>query len=179
MDPSVPKIVLDDLNVGKFRSTHQKAILNIMYTGHWLTAGIDRVLRPLGLSEPQFNVLTLVYAAHGEAVSASDIRAGMVQAESNVTRIVDRLVDRGLMTRETCPENRRKVDIRITDEGKKVFREAKSMVFDIHRRIGDRLTDGELEMVSDALDILRNGEIGSAASHEQRKQPGKEEASTG
>jgi DNA-binding MarR family transcriptional regulator len=104
----------------------------------------------------------------------------MVQTESNVTRIVDRLVDRGLMTRETCPENRRKVDIRITDDGVRAYREARDVVFDVHRRIGDRLTDGELEMVSDALDILRGGDAASGNPSDQpEKRPVEPEGSAG
>ena len=106
--------------------------MNIIFTGNWLLDRMSRVLKPLGLSEPQFNVLSSVYEARGGAVCVGEIQAMMIQRSSNVTRIVDKLLARGLVTRSEHPENRRKVEIRITDEGIDLYRRARRAVRDIN-----------------------------------------------
>ena len=145
----------EELNIENFESPYYKAILNVIYTGQWLLNGINRVLKPVGLTEPQFNVLSVLFRHRTEPANMGDIAAGMVQKESNTTRIVDKLVARGWAVRETCPVNRRKVDVRITPEGRKVFREGHRRVKAFHASLEDRWPPGEAQRISDGLDSLR------------------------
>ena len=147
--------IRDDLNVKQFSSPYMEAVLNVLFTGHWLTDETNKVLRPMGLTEPQFNVLTLIYAARGKPISSQVIQSGMIQRQSNVTRIVDKLVRRGWVTRDTCPENRRKVDITITEEGKEAYKNARKAVMGFHSRLMGKISNKDAEQLSMLLDVLR------------------------
>ncbi len=144
-----------DLGTEDFKTTQIKAVVNIMFTGYWLTSKINRTLDSCGLTEPQYNVLAIVYAARGGPVSLTFIKERMIQRESNVSRIVDRLVDREWITRNNCPKNRRKVDIAMTVSGRRTFQHARLVVTSFHRDLENRLSDMELEQLSDYLDKLR------------------------
>jgi DNA-binding MarR family transcriptional regulator len=150
--------ILEDLNVSEFKSPYLKSVLNVLFTGNWLTSGINRALKPLELSEPQFNTLTIVYEKAGMPISMSEIQAGMIQKESNVSRIVDKLHNRGWVIRKLCSENRRKVDVVITDKGRTVFKDASRRVMAFHNPMMKKLTVKEYEVLSDILDKLRSKE---------------------
>ena len=147
--------IREELKIGSLESPYYKAMLSIVYTGQWLRNGINRALKPIGLTEPQFNVLAVLFRHRTERANMGDIAAGMVQKESNTTRIVDKLVARGWAIRETCPVNRRKVDVYITPEGRKVFREGHRRVKAFHASLRDRWPPGEEDRISDSLDALR------------------------
>lgn len=148
----------EELNILEFKSLYLKSVLNVLFTGHWLTSKITRVLKPLGLSEPQFNTLTILFEQAGEPISMEVIQAGMIQKESNVSRIVDKLHNHGWVVRKLCAENRRKVDVVITKEGRAVFNEASRQVMAFHEPLMRKLTEKEFGILSDMLDKLRNEE---------------------
>ncbi|MDF1569680.1 MAG: MarR family transcriptional regulator, partial [Spirochaetaceae bacterium] len=107
------------------------------------------------LTEPQFNVLTLIYAARGKPISSQVIQSGMIQRQSNVTRIVDKLVLRGWVTRDTCPGNRRKVDITITEDGREAYKNARKAVMSFHSHLMEKISNKDAEQLSKLLDVLR------------------------
>jgi MarR family 2-MHQ and catechol resistance regulon transcriptional repressor len=148
--------ISEELQVKDFPSPYLKAVLNILFTGHWLTGRINNALKPLGTSEPQYNVLTILFVQRGVPISASEMQDRMIQRESNVTRIVDKLVDRGWATRELCEKNRRKVDIIITEEGRKVFKKGSELVMKFHEPLMNKLAADDMEFISEKLDLLRN-----------------------
>lgn len=106
------------------RSIHELAYFNLLKTVSWIEEEIKIVLRPLGLTHAQLNALYILFEADPEPVSARDIKAKILVSNPDVTRLLDRLVKKGYVLRETCPENRRKIDISLTDSGRKLFMEA-------------------------------------------------------
>jgi DNA-binding MarR family transcriptional regulator len=114
----------------KSRSIHELAYFNLLKTGSWIEEKIKVALRPLGLTHAQLNVLYILSEEDPVPVSASDIKAKILVSNPDVTRLLDRLVKRGYILRETCPENRRKIDIYLTKSGRKLFREAHQSVND-------------------------------------------------
>ncbi len=149
--------ITEQLKVRGYRNPQRLALLDIMYTGYRLTSGINSVLKPFGLTEPQFNVLATIYAALGTPVSSSSIQDGMIQTESNVTRIVDKLVSRGWVDRQICPKNRRKVDITVTDEGRRVFRNAAKAVNGFQSKVMGTLDPENLNRLAGLLEEIRDG----------------------
>lgn len=144
-----------DIAVPRFASPYFQAMINIIYTGHWIVEGMQQALKPLGMTEPQFNVLSSLYGAKGEPLCMMELQRRMVQKSSNVSRIVDRLEKEKLVIRETDRENRRKVSLRISEKGIEVFREARKIVQDYHHPLAERITAEEAEQLSAVLDRLR------------------------
>ncbi|CAN0372638.1 unnamed protein product, partial [Ectocarpus sp. 4 AP-2014] len=72
---------------------------------------------PFGISTQQFNVLRILRGQNGKPANLQTISERMVNKMSNTTRLVDKLIDKGLVSRAVCPSNRRKVEILITRKG--------------------------------------------------------------
>ncbi len=89
--------------------------------GHWITNQVSIELKEFEISEPQYNVLKILTGKKGKPNTVQEIQHRMVQRTSNVTRIVDKLIDKGLVNRQECPSNRRKMDITMTGKGKKLL----------------------------------------------------------
>ena len=92
------------------------------------------ILKPYGLSEQQYNVLRILREAHPAPCTLSSVSSRMIDKMSNATRLVDKLLLKGLVTRELCPGNRRKVDIRITEEGLDLLYGIEPRIDDFYKR---------------------------------------------
>ncbi len=136
-------------------SPYFRAMFNIMYTGHWLTDGLNRVLKPFGLSEPQYNVLRLLEDASPEPLAQQDIQAGMIQKSSNVSRLIDKLETRGLVSRAIRAENRRKMDITLTPEGRRFLKKASRKVLEFHAEIDSNVSATEALKIARLLKKFR------------------------
>ena len=100
-----------------FENEHQKAILNVLYTSGWLSRQGAQFLKPFGLTPPQFNVLRILRGQHPNALALCNVTERMLDQSSNVTRLIEKLLQKLLVTRELNPENRRQVRIQITALG--------------------------------------------------------------
>lgn len=136
-------------------SSYFEAMTNIMFTGHWLTDHVTAALKPFEISEPQFNVLRLLDDAGDVPLAQQDIQGRMIQRSSNVSRILDRLIDRGFVTRTINLENRRKMDIVLTTEGRKFVRKAARDVLEFHATLQANLTDNESRQLTRLLKKFR------------------------
>lgn len=106
-----------DIQQEKFHNEHEKAAVNILYTSGWLhKINADR-LKGHGITPEQFNVLRILRGSHPKALMLADITSRMLDKNSNATRLVEKLRQKGLVTRVICENNRRQVDISITDKG--------------------------------------------------------------
>ncbi len=94
----------------------QRMIIDIIHTANWLDEKISKILKGYGITHPQFNILKNVQAAFPDPLSVKEIKDTIMFTNSDVTRLIDRLVVKDLLCRETCPMNRRKVDISITEK---------------------------------------------------------------
>lgn len=103
---------------------HALAYFNLLKTSSWIETRIKEALKPFGLTHAQLNVLHILSEGNDQPVSASELKERILVSSPDVTRLLDRLVKKGLVHRETCPENRRKMDIALTESGKKIFRSA-------------------------------------------------------
>ncbi len=106
-----------ELQQKAFRNEHTKALLNILFTASWLTTRQMHLFKPHGLTGPQYNVLRILRGQHPHPATINLITGRMVDRTSNVSRIVDKLVAKGLVDRRICEQDRRSVDVLITDAG--------------------------------------------------------------
>jgi len=123
---------------------YYQTIHKIITAGHRITDRLNKLLKLSGTTEPQYNVLQILSAAKEEALNLDEIQAGMVQPNSNVSRIVDKLLARGLVTRTECLENRRKKDIKLTEQGWDYLKDLNKVVAEFHTPMTGKLNDEEL-----------------------------------
>ncbi|CAN5604087.1 MarR family transcriptional regulator [soil metagenome] len=107
----------------KFVNEYEKLIVNLMFTSSWLDGMRIQNLKPFGISPQQYNVLRILRGAFPEPVRLADITDRMIDKNSNATRLVEKLRQKGFLKREICKQNRRQVDIWITPKGLELLTE--------------------------------------------------------
>ncbi|HEY8561058.1 MAG TPA: MarR family transcriptional regulator [Pyrinomonadaceae bacterium] len=138
-----------------FRSLEEEAILNIARTAEYLNAAINGLLKASDLTGTQYNVLRILRGAGEEGLSCSEISERMVTKESDVTRLLDRVENRGFISRERPANNRRVVIARITDEGLRVLAELDAPVDELDRGLVGHLGDERLKTLNELLEAIR------------------------
>ncbi|MBX9892399.1 MAG: MarR family transcriptional regulator [Chitinophagaceae bacterium] len=101
----------------KFRNDVHKASLNILYTAWWLKTVLSRELKEYGLTHEQYNVMRILKGKHPEQMCVRDIASRMIEKNSNVPRIIDRLVTKKLVKSATSEVDRRETVISLTPSG--------------------------------------------------------------
>jgi DNA-binding MarR family transcriptional regulator len=148
---------IEELLITKpIKDPYNRALLSIMYTGSWLVSRITKLLKPYGISEPQYNVLRILRGQHGEPINMFAVQSRMLQRMSNVSRLVDKLVEKGLVQRTQTKENRRMVDLTITEKGMTLLTQLDPVIGDYMHSIAKNLKKDEARTLSEWLDILRN-----------------------
>ena len=144
----------EEIKQPHFKHPFEKAILNVRFTSGWLDQIILSVLKPYGLSEEQYNVLRILRGQYPNPSPLQLIGERMLNRMSNVTRLVEKLRRSGFVTREVCPENRRKVDILITEKGLALLDEISPQLEDA-LRTNQHITDEEVTELNRILDKFR------------------------
>jgi len=134
---------------------YYNAIAEILKAGHRMTEDISRILKPFNMTEPQYNVLRILEDADGEALTVQLIQEQMYRKSSNVSRIIDKLLDKGLVNRETCKENRRKVEITLTEHGNESLVLYNEVVHKYHEPLKARMSDSDCETLLHLLNKLQ------------------------
>jgi DNA-binding MarR family transcriptional regulator len=110
-----------DLKQERFDNVYEKMVVNILFTGSWLSNLNAARLKPFGLTPEQYNVLRILRGSHPKPMMLADITSRMIDRNSNATRLVEKLKSKGFVNREICETNRRQVDISITESGLNVL----------------------------------------------------------
>ncbi|AYN04859.1 MarR family winged helix-turn-helix transcriptional regulator [Flavobacterium sp. 140616W15] len=134
----------------------KRVILNIMYTQNVLQDKFNEVLKPYDLSGEQYNVLRILRGQKGNPANMCVIQDRMLAKTSNTTRLVDKLLLKDFVTRNVCPNNRRKIEVSITEKGLGVLTELDPKVIEHENVFSENLTTEELELLNDLLEKFRN-----------------------
>lgn len=138
-----------------FKSSHEKAAVNLIYTGSWLRDTQNVLLKRHNILPQHYNVLRILKGKHPEPVSPGTIKEVMLEKNNDITRLLDKLVIKGLVKRQLCPVNRRKMDINITDKGIKLLRDMEAPMKKHLGEMKKRLSEKEAEQLSYLLDKMR------------------------
>ncbi|MBX2947574.1 MAG: MarR family transcriptional regulator [Cyclobacteriaceae bacterium] len=138
----------------KFQSEFQKAAVNILFTGSWLYNLNATFLKTFDVTPEQFNVLRILRGSHPKPIMLADITCRMIDKNSNATRLVEKLRVKGLVKREICKNNRRQVDISITDKGLNLLVKI-DRASDGWQNSLKNLTKAEVQELNRLLDKLR------------------------
>src|SRR5215210_7297145 len=109
-----------DINQKKFRNEYQKSIINMIYTYNWVNEKTKMILDRCDITPQQYNILRILRGA-GEPLSTLQIRQRMLDKMSDTSRIVDRMILKGLVKKMVCKTDKRLVDIVISDKGKNLL----------------------------------------------------------
>lgn len=134
----------------------RRLVLNIMVTANYVSERLTEALKPFGISSQQFNVLRILRGQKGKPANLSTIQERMVSKMSNTTRLVDKLVDKNLCERIVCPSNRRKVEIRITEEGLKLLEQIDPVIDRVEKAIAEKINEKEILSLNTKLNELRS-----------------------
>ncbi len=136
-----------------FRNEFHEAAVNLIYTLNWLTDQMSGLFRPYGLTMKQYNVLRILQGA-GQPVSTSVIRERLLDKMSDTSRIVDRLYKKGLVNRDTCSNDKRLVDVSLSEKGQQLL----NKMGELERQL-DKILSGiskeEAQQLSHLLDKVR------------------------
>lgn len=144
-----------EINQRKFRNEYQKSAINLIYTYNWLTERINKVFDEWDITSQQFNILRILRGA-GKPLSTLQIRQRMLDKMSDTSRIVDRLVKKGLVKKTICKTDRRLVDVTIAERGKKLLEKIDAYDEQMDG-IMMNLTEAEARVLNALLDKIRNG----------------------
>jgi DNA-binding MarR family transcriptional regulator len=144
----------EDIFQSKFRNEHQKSIVNLIYTFNWMNEKMKSIFDRDNLTAQQFNILRILRGA-GKPISTLQIRHRMLDKMSDTSRIVDRLIVKGLVKKSICPEDKRLVDVSITDKGKKLLEKMDAYEQEMDNIFG-QLSTTEAKTLNGLLDKIRS-----------------------
>ena len=138
-----------------FASVEQECFLNIERTGAALHDAFERMLRPFGVSATQFNVLRILRGAGRDGLCRNEVRDRLVTRMPDVTRLLDRMEEAGLVTRVRSTADRRQVRTRLTPRGREVVDALDMPVAEEHHRRLGHLSHEQLRTLIELLSALR------------------------
>jgi DNA-binding MarR family transcriptional regulator len=125
-----------------------------MYTYGWVMERTKELFSSEDITPQQFNILRILRGSYPQPMSTLQIRERMLDKMSDTSRIVDRLIAKGMVKKATCKTDRRLVDVIITDKGKKMLERLDQRQDELDKIIGN-LSEKEAATLSDLLDKLR------------------------
>ena len=140
-----------DIQQAKFRNAHQKAGINLIYTLAWLKEKTKLIFEAEGITSQQFNILRILRGSFPQPLSTLQIRERMLEKMSDTSRIA-----KGLVKKITCKQDRRLVDVIITDKGKKLLDRLDTRQDEIDGVLSN-LSEKDANILSDLLDKIRDG----------------------
>jgi DNA-binding MarR family transcriptional regulator len=139
------------------RLLEEEASLNIVRTADVLMVALMEVLKPHMLSATQYNVLRILRGAGKDGVSCKDIGARLVARDPDITRLMDRLEQRGLIRRDRAVQDRRVVTHHLTEAGLELVNELDLPVEEVHRRVMRHIKAERLRELVSVLEEVRAG----------------------
>lgn len=137
----------------KFKNAHQKAVINLIYTANWLQSKHQTFFKQFGITGQQFNILRILKGQHPQSISATEIKSRLLDQNSDVSRLLERLALKNLISRCTSQNDKRATDVSISTDGLELLD-----TIDKHQKEIDgaiSLTQDEANLLSDLLDKCR------------------------
>lgn len=139
----------------KFKTEDERLVINMVYTSGWLNTEQSRYFKQFGISPEQYNVLRILRGQQPKPASVSLIQERMLDKMSNASRLIEKLKQKEFVDRNACPNDRRQVDVKITDKGMELLAQIDREA-DLMHAICKSLTQKEKETLNNLLDKFRN-----------------------
>ncbi|MCE2894447.1 MAG: MarR family transcriptional regulator [Flammeovirgaceae bacterium] len=144
----------EEIQQPKFRNVHHKVAVNLLYTAAWLDDRNKNFFKEYGITNQQFNILRILRGQLPNKISGAEIKNRMLDKNSDVSRLLDRLVLKKLVTKNQCPKDKRAVDVLITEPGLALLKKIDGKM-DENDLAVFHLTKTEATQLSDLLDKCR------------------------
>lgn len=147
--------ISEDLKQSKFTTPTSKAIVNIIYSGNWMMQQQQELLKPFGLTAQQYNVLRILRGQQNNPMTVLGITERMMDKMSNASRLVDKLLEKKLVLRRECPQDRRAVDVIILPAGLAILEEIDQVQLAWEKNFAS-ISSEKLDQINEILDEIRN-----------------------
>jgi DNA-binding MarR family transcriptional regulator len=144
----------NDIQQVNFVNSRQKAMINLLYTYGWVIEKIRTFLSKEDITHQQYNILRILRGSLPKPLSTLQIRERMLDKMSDTSRIVDRLVVKGLVKKSTCHKDKRLVDVVIMDKGLRLLKKLDAEADHISDIMGN-LSEEDAAELSPLLDKMR------------------------
>jgi DNA-binding MarR family transcriptional regulator len=144
-------ILEEALKTSKFRNEQHKLLIHLWYTRSVMMIEHKRLFRAWGITPEQYNILRILVGQQGQPLALHDLTARMVDPASNTSRLVEKLRQKGYLVRSESPEDRRRVDVLITDEGAQLVRDVDPGLKALESHFESTITEEEARMMNGAL----------------------------
>jgi len=138
-----------------FASLEEEVYLSLQRTAEVLWGDVNETLKGAELTPTQYNVLRILRGAGADGISCSEVSERLVTKDSDITRLLDRLETRGLISRERAEKDRRVVVARLTAEGLRLLASLDKPVVQCHGRHLGHLGERRLASLLKLLDAAR------------------------
>lgn len=130
-------------NVVNTYMTSKKVIIKLIRMNSAINDQLILALKPFGISIQQFNVLRILRGQKGVAANLFTVQEKMVNKMSNTTRIIDKLIEKSFVERNICKENRRKIELFITEEGLNFLKQVDPVIDQTEEKMTNHLSEKE------------------------------------
>jgi len=121
----------EEIQRNSFRNEYQKSAINLIYTYGWLHNKQKIFFNKFNITAQQYNVLRILKRQFPDAISTSEIKHRMLDKNSDVSRIIDRLENKGLIYKNPCLSDKRLVDVSVTHKGLQLLSEIEIQILDL------------------------------------------------
>lgn len=142
----------------KFRNEMHKAGLNILYTAWWLKTMMSKELKEYGLTHEQYNVLRILKGKHPEQICVREIACRMIEKNSNVPRIIDRLEIKKLVKRTSSSADKRETVIVLTPAGINILQHSTERINNIMDK-NFLIDENKAFVLNNILEEIRKEEV--------------------
>ena len=132
----------------------ENAIISILQASAFISDVLLKGLKPHDISEQQFNVLRILRGQKGIAANLSTVQDRMVHKMSNTTRLIDKLIQKKLVKRNVCKENRRKIELFITEDGLDFLKKIDPITDEIEKKILSNISSKDLNSLISILNSI-------------------------
>jgi MarR family transcriptional regulator, 2-MHQ and catechol-resistance regulon repressor len=138
-----------------FRNEKQKLFINLYYTNSLLLKKLKELLKPFDITPQQFNILRILRGQFPKYVQPGLIKDRLIDRNSDVTRLLYRLMDKKLVIRKPGTKDRRQIHINISKHGLDLLERIDPVVVDFEDKL-TTMPEDQLKLINDGIDAFRN-----------------------
>jgi DNA-binding MarR family transcriptional regulator len=144
----------DEIKQPRFRDIYQKVAVNLLFTTNWLVGRQHEFFKPFGITTQQFNILRILRGQHPNAISGVEIKSRMLDRNSDISRLLERLLKKDLVSKSQSENDKRAANVSITQKGLDLLEsiDEKFKDFETHHF---NLSEAEATQLSQLLDKAR------------------------
>ena len=143
----------DEIKTRQFRNQRQKLLLNIIYTEGWMMSRQIAVLQRFEITSQQYNILRILRGQFPKPCNVALLKERMLDKQSDVSRLVDRLAKKGLVERAVSPQDRRNLDVLISEKGLELLVQMQPEIDAATDNLS--ISEEDAQTINDLLDAMR------------------------